>query len=120
MRCFAFLLIPSILLLFSSCSRKDAVPKYLIPQKEMQLVVWDMLQADELAMQNKLADSSLVLKNESFRLYDKVFAIHKISRDQFFKSYRYYQQHPGLYKTLMEGVKIVADEQRKAKQIPVR
>jgi hypothetical protein len=119
MRCLACLLIPAILLFFS-CSRKDAVPQNLIQQKEMQLVVWDILQADELAMQNKLADSSLVLKNESFRLYDQVFALHKVSRDQFFKTYRYYQEHPGLYKTLMNGVKIVADKQRKAKQTPGR
>lgn len=82
----------------------------------MQQIMWDMLQADELAFQRKATDSSLNLKAISFSLYDTVFAIHKTTREAFYKSYEYYQRRPALYKTLMNGVRNIADAARKAKQ----
>lgn len=97
---------------FSACSNKASIPKEIIEPKAMQQIVWDMLQADEVALQNKLKDTSILLKTESFRLYDQVFAIHKISRDKFYISYTYYQKHPPLYKSLMEGVKSIAAKER--------
>jgi hypothetical protein len=100
------------LILFSACSNKDSIPKGIIEQKAMQKVVWDILQADEVAFQNKLKDTTILLKAESFRLYDQVFAIHRTSRDQFYKSYAYYQRHPHLYKALMDSVKSIARKER--------
>lgn len=100
------------LVLFVACSNKNSIPKDIIEPKSMQTIVWDMLQADEVAFQNKLKDTTILLKAESFRLYDQVFAIHRTSRDQFYKSYIYYQRHPHLYKTLMEGVKSIAGKER--------
>jgi hypothetical protein len=105
--------------LLISCSASDDLPKDFIQPKEMQQVVWEVLQSDELVLQNRLADSSLNIKNESFRLYDQVFAVHHISRRQFYANYRYYQQHPLKYKELMEGVKKIADKERKSSQAPI-
>jgi hypothetical protein len=110
-------LIPGLfILLVFSCADKSTVPKNIVQIKDMQHIVWEIMQSDELALQNKLADSSVNLKNESFRLYDQVFAIHKISRDQYYRSYRYYQQVPFLYRDLMDGVKKIADKEKKAAQ----
>lgn len=109
MRYFLFF---SCAIFFIACSNKEPVPKDVIKQKSMQRIVWDILQADEVAFQNKLKDTTIILKTESFKLYDQVFAIHKISRDQFYKSYTYYQRHPDLYKSLMEGVKSIAGKER--------
>jgi hypothetical protein len=114
------LLLMLLVTLLVSCSTRSDAPKDLLEPKQMQRVVWEILVADELALQNKLADSSLNLKNESFRLYDQVFAIHKISRTQYYNSYRYYQQHPVLYKNLMEEVKRIGEKERKAAQASVR
>ncbi len=73
-----------------------------------------MLQADELATQNKSSDTSLSLKKESFRLYEQVFAVHKTNRSQYYKSYKYYQEHPSLYKSMMDGVKKLGEKEKKA------
>jgi len=100
------------IILLMGCSGKDSIPNDIIEPKPMQKIVWDMLQADEVAFQNKLKDTSIVLKTESFRLYDQVFAVHKTSREAFYKSYTYYQKHPQLYKTLMEGVKSLGGKER--------
>ena len=96
-----------------ACSNKESLPKDIIQPQAMQKIVWDMLQADEVALQNKLKDTTLTLKAESFKLYDQVFAIHKTSRDQFYQSYKHYQRNPNLYKALMEGIKSIAEKERK-------
>lgn len=106
------------LLVFISCSRKDEVPQDIIQVKPMQKIVWDILQADEIAYQRKITDSTLDLKSTSFHLYDTVFALHKVSREAFYKSYEYYQRRPRLYKTLMTGVKNIGDAERKVKPSP--
>lgn len=103
-----------IILAIAGCSGGNELPADVIAMKPMQRIVWDMIQADEAATQQSFGDSTLNLKQASFRMYDQVFAIHKVSREQFFKSYRYYQGRPDLYRRLMTGVKVVAETERKA------
>ena len=100
-----------------SCSERNTIPQDVLKPEIMQKVTWDMLQADELATQNKNADSTISLINESFRLYEQVFAVHKTTRDQYYKSYRYYQQHPSLYKSMMDGVRKIGEQKKKATTI---
>jgi hypothetical protein len=102
------------LILFFSCTAKTSIPKDVLHPKEMRSIVWDILQADELASQNKQNDTTINLKSESFRLYDQVFALHKISRQQYYKSYQFYQEHPDLYKSLMEDVKKFSQQKKTA------
>lgn len=106
-----------VMFLFS-CSDKEEISSTVIGMKPMQQIVWDMAQADEVAFQRKISDSTIDLKTASFRLYDTVFAIHKISREDFYKSYEYYQRRPHLYKELMAGVRSIGDTTRKAQQAP--
>jgi hypothetical protein len=108
----------AFILLLISCSGKQEVPGDIIQMKPMRQIVWDMLQADELSFQRKISDSTLDLKTASFHLYDTVFAIHSISREQFYKSYEFYQRNPALYKSLMTGVRNMGDAARKAQQSP--
>jgi hypothetical protein len=101
-----------IIFLFS-CAEKKEMPAGVIAMKPMQQIVWDMLLADEVAFQRKISDSAINLKTASFHLYDTVFAIHKISRESFYKSYEYYQRNPHLYNSLMTGVRKIGDAARK-------
>lgn len=110
------LLLLSLLLTAVAC-RHTSSPAKVLSEEQMKVIVWDMLCADELAFQNKVADSTLVLKKESFRLYDQVFAIHHVTREQFYSSYRYYQENPAKYKTLMQAVMKYGD-QKKATAAP--
>ena len=107
-----------VMLVLVSCAGKKDFPDDVISVKPMQKIVWDLLQADEIAFQRKTADSTVNLKETSFRLYDTVFAIHKVSREAFYKSYEYYQRHPQLYTSMMTGVKNIGEAERKVSQSP--
>ncbi|HEX6914165.1 MAG TPA: DUF4296 domain-containing protein [Chitinophagaceae bacterium] len=112
-----FALLAGFFFLFS-CKTDDRIPKGIIGMRSMQLVTWDVMLADELALQRKFADSSIQLKNATSHLYDTVFAIHGITRDQFYSSYRFYQNHPELYRKLMTGVKKIGEAEKKSLQPP--
>ena len=117
MKQFLFFIILGCLL--SACSEQNDIPGDVIQPKQMEKIVWDMLLADETALQNKLKDTALNMKAESFRLYDHVFAIHNISREHFYKSYEYYQKHPLLYQSLIKSVKSIAEKERTRNMAPI-
>lgn len=84
-----------------------------IPANEMKAIMWDMVCADEL-----YAEDSLVrIKKDNFRLYEQVFAAHKISKEAFYSSLHYYQSHPDDLKLLMDSLQTYSNQQ-KLKSIP--
>ncbi len=61
----------------------------------MQAVLWDLMRADQFLADyvfNK--DSSLDKTTESLKYYQKIFAIHKVSKEEFQESFSFYQAHP--------------------------
>ena len=49
---------------------------------------------------------------EDIPLYEQVFAVHKISKKQFFDSYHYYEAHPVAYKELIDSLESYANKQK--------
>jgi Domain of unknown function (DUF4296) len=49
---------------------------------------------------------------ENLRLQKEIFAIHKITRDAYYKSYDYYKKKPELMKTLMDTMSARANRAR--------
>jgi len=97
--------IVALLCCLVACSpAKTDVPKGILPIEKMQLIVWDLTRADELVTNFVLIDTSKKKEPETYKMYQQVFAIHKITKTDFYKSYSYYQQHPVLYKTLLDSV----------------
>jgi hypothetical protein len=45
-------------------------------------------------------------------LYEHVFTIHHISKEDFYKSYRYYQQHPDKNKVLFDSLYAVVNRKK--------
>ncbi len=70
----------------------------------MQLVLWDLLRADEYVVNNASKDSTLNIKVKSIELYDQVFRIHNITKDEFQKSLDYYQSRPDLLKVILDSI----------------
>jgi hypothetical protein len=71
----------------------------------MEAVLWDMISADEyIAGYVLLKDPSLNKKNESIKLYDEIYRIHKISKEQFEKSLSFYQSHPQLLMDVLDSI----------------
>lgn len=96
-----------VLLIFFTvgCKNKNGVPGSVLPRKKMQLVLWDMMRADQFLTDYVLnKDSSLKRTNESLKYYQQIFAIHKISKEEFQHSLSFYKSHPILLKEIMDSI----------------
>src|SRR5579863_5274611 len=87
------------------CTDKDKVPNGILPRDKMQEVMWDMTQADQYAALYVAKDSlHSDRKAETMRLYEEVFRLHQVTREEFKKSYQYYLDHPELSQLLFDSV----------------
>ena len=84
-------LLAVMLLAAGGCSDKNSVPSGILPHEKMEALMWDVIQAEQYSSAYLLKDSARIdLKLENLRLYDEVFRLHQVSRDEFRKSYQYY------------------------------
>ena len=100
-----------ILAFLFSCS--TPLPKDVLPPEKMKVILWDVLRADELAGYNLTSDTSLNRINTYTAYYQQILDIHKISREKFNKSLAYYQNHPVLFKVVLDSLQNYADRQQK-------
>jgi hypothetical protein len=88
-----------------SCKNSGSVPGDVLPQPKMQAVMWDMMRADQFLSDYVLnKDSSKNKELESIKLYTRIFAFHKISKEEFEKSFAYYRSNPLQLQELMDSV----------------
>lgn len=97
---------------FSSCSDKDKVPSDVLDRPEMSKVIWDMIQADRYAGQFLLHDSAKDVKTETFKLYEEVFKLHKVSREDFIHSYKFYLSRPDISRVMFDSLSARATRER--------
>lgn len=98
-------------LLFSACRQK--VPSGILPPDKMEKVLYDYLSADVYVYDHLTADSGLSEDEQSARLQMQVFQKHKISREEFYRSYRHYVQHPDQMKLVVDSMLASKPEKRK-------
>jgi hypothetical protein len=99
-------IVPLILFLFfwlTSCSG-NRLPKNILPPEKMKLVMWDLSLSDELVNYHSARDSAWMGNGKHREYYEKVFAIHKISQEDFARSLEYYESHPPLLKTVLDSM----------------
>src|SRR5882757_9981071 len=95
----------AMLLLAVGCSDKDRVPSGIIPREKMEKILWDMVQADQYISIYLLKDSTRInVKMETLKLYQEVFRLHQVSREDFRKSFKYYQDHPELTRNVFDSL----------------
>jgi hypothetical protein len=70
----------------------------------MQTVLWDMMQADEMAEYHSTNDSSFKGIASHIVYYQNIFAIHKVSRESFKNSLNYYKDHPASLKPILDSL----------------
>ena len=88
-----------------ACSNELSAPKKLIPKEKMEDIIWDMTQADQFATQYLKKDSSVHnLKTETMKMYDEIFAIHHVTKDEFKENFQYYTSHPELTKMIFDSL----------------
>lgn len=93
-----------IVALFFSCQGKKKVPRGIIQPQKMQQVLWDYIRADVFARDFIKKDSLRNDTIENLEMQNKVFAFYHISREDFYKSYDFYIEHPELMNAVMDSM----------------
>jgi len=92
-------------LTISSCNKSQKIPSNVLTQDKMQAVVWDMMRADQFLGDFVFAyDTTANKDSQSIRLYQQVLAIHKLSKEDFNRSWKYYKDHPALMQIIMDSI----------------
>lgn len=95
------------------CTDTSKIPKDVLPKNKMEKVLWDILQAERFSALFLIKDSaSLNVEMEKLKLYDHVFALHKVSRDDFMKSYKYYLSRPDIAKVIFDSMSVKAERKK--------
>jgi hypothetical protein len=94
-----------------SCGDKQKEGR-ILNAKEMQYVMWDMLQAEAYTQNFLKKDSTKKELVENAALQKKIFELHKISREDFDNSYTYYNAHPDEMKKILDSVSAQAERSR--------
>ena len=95
-----------------ACNNPNKIPEDIIGISKMKFIVWDLVNAGEYAQLQNSNDSLPTLTKETTKKFQQVFAIYGITKDQFYKSYSYYEQHPDKNKILMDSVSNYAARKR--------
>jgi len=106
-----FLLVLVVMLGLAACKSVGNEPQNVLPQEKMKLVLFDVLRAQEYAMLKYAGDTTATNKNMAVML-QQVFNIHKISKDNFYESFNYYEAHPAEYKQLFDSLATYTNQKR--------
>lgn len=99
--------------LITSMGCRSAVPaEGLLVPDSMKVIMWDMMKADELYLRISAKDTTAARRKENIRLYEQVFAVHKITKKQFDSSYHFYATHPDQFKLLLDSLDVYALRER--------
>lgn len=99
--------------LLISCSGKTRVPRDVLSQKKMAPLLWDLFRADAFLTSFVLPFDSLKDKEgKTIRLYKEVFALHETNKEEFQRSFLFYEDHPVLMKELLDSVNAFGSSER--------
>src|SRR5437762_9966311 len=98
-----FLITLPLMMLTFCCERKEK-SKNILPEKKMREVMWDLLRADQYVADYLAKDSTRNKKDESLKLYEQVFHLHKITGSQFKSSLAYYTSQPDLFRPIIDSL----------------
>ena len=94
-----------LLCFFALACSGTSVPGDVLPPQKMEEVLYDMIRADEMADHLKLSDSTWQPFSRRTALYDTVFQVHRVKKEEFRKSLSFYQSRPDLLKEVIEGMR---------------
>jgi hypothetical protein len=99
------LFIVSLVLALLSCKNKNGKPGDILPKQKMEEVLWDMIRAGEflngfVLYKDTATNKALI----SQQWYDKIYRTHRITKNDFEKSYAYYENHHALMRELLDSL----------------
>ena len=87
-----------------SCNDKNNLPSGILKPDKMQAVLWDIIRVDAFTTNFIKKDSSKNAVEENVKLQKKVFALHQVSEEKFYKSYDYYKTNTILFKSVLDSM----------------
>ncbi len=99
-------------LILISCGNKNSIPIGILKPDKMRGVLWDIIRADAVTTQQLRTNISIIATEENVKLQKQIFAIHEITKEDFYKSFDYYRSHPSLMKVLLDSVVNKANRER--------
>src|ERR1700722_12565131 len=72
----------------------------------MQAVLWDVIRAAAFTNDFIKKDTTKDLVLEDAKLQHEIFAIHQVTKDEFYTSYDYYKVHPQLMTALLDSIEL--------------
>lgn len=105
---FSYLVLLTSYLVFFSCTpeNENPPPADLIAQAEMVSVITDLTLSEAALAGEPLAGFNDTLKKLN------VLKEHKLDKDQFLKSFKYYTENPSQLKTIYDSVIVVLTKRR--------
>jgi len=92
-----------------SCAEGTKVPDEVLPPQKMEAVLYDVISADELTDFSSIMDSTYRVFSKRTSLYDSIFSIHSIKKENFKKSLQFYQGRPDILKTILDSLQKKSD-----------
>lgn len=105
-----FLFVFLIMHLFSCAN--EASSEGILSKNKMELVLWDFIKADVFTEQFIKKDSLKNAAVENMKLQQQIFEIHKVTREEFYKSYTYYTNRTDLMKTILDSITVKGERSR--------
>lgn len=87
-----------------SCSPQDQLPADILKPQKMESVMWDYFRADAYCAEILKGDSTREDTLLNIQYQQSIFSQHKISKDDFYRSYRYYLSHPSLMNAVLDSM----------------
>lgn len=100
------------LVTFISCTSKNKKPAGVLEPGKMQAVLWDVIKADALTAEMTRIDSAKNAAEENLKMQRAIFSMHRVTKEEFEKSYRYYKENPGQLKVIMDSMIIQGERDR--------
>ena len=106
------------LFLLTSCKDDDKIPSGILKPEKMQAVLWDVIRAEAFTNQFIKSDSAKNAEEENLKLQQKVFAVHKVSKETFYKSYDYYKSKTSGFKAILDRMVSQVERDKKKPLMP--
>jgi hypothetical protein len=94
------------------CADKGGKPLRKLSIEKMQEVMWDIIEADVFTDRFIKKDSLKNASVENMKLQNKIFALHKVTRADYYESYEYYTVHADLMKVILDSMSAKAERDR--------
>lgn len=98
-------------IVFVYCTPEDKkIPPEVLPVDTMKIIVWHLIEAGDYASSLKEKDSTIKSLNTIY--FSEVLKLHHLDKNDFLKSFNFYQSNPYFNGILFDSINAYASRQR--------